>query len=292
MIKFSNGHELTFACASGALAFDGRGWPWEQPLRWLGILDPKAFTVVAKTVTIKPIKGNLSLWHPWSCVRILHDEFGRCAATNAIGLTNPGIEVWIEKHYPKAKKMGYKIAPSVKPENPAEAQYMASALYGLDLAYIEVNISCPNVYHVPENIPQILSELCKSGHPIVLKLSKSQVQKGLIEVVDPYVEAYHAINTIPWDDIFPSQTSPIEHYSHKQKGGVSGKFIHIHALRCVQDIIGWSSKPVIGGGGIFDIYNVRNFKNCGASAFSIGTCFLLRPWKPNQIVREFNQNSQ
>ncbi len=34
MIKLKNGYILEFLAASGALGFDGRGWPWEQPARW------------------------------------------------------------------------------------------------------------------------------------------------------------------------------------------------------------------------------------------------------------------
>ncbi|MBI5466174.1 MAG: hypothetical protein HY974_02715, partial [Candidatus Kerfeldbacteria bacterium] len=58
MIQLANGHQLEFLAASGSLAFDGFGWPWEQPARWLKFWDPSVFTVVLKTLTFDPRSGN------------------------------------------------------------------------------------------------------------------------------------------------------------------------------------------------------------------------------------------
>lgn len=289
MIRFSNGHELDFCCGSGALAFDGRGWWWEWPLRWLGILRPKEFTVVAKTVTLEPVKGNLSFWHPWTCVQPVYND-ANIGAVNAVGLTNPGIKHWIQKDLPMAHQMGYKIAASIKPNNPQEAQIMADLLSGFDLAYVEVNVSCPNVEHIPDDIPTILKSLKERLGPIVLKLSVDQVTEPFIKATEEHVEAFHAINTIPWKRIFSDKKSPIECYGHKQQGGVSGSFIKHEALRCVREIKGWTSRPVIAGGGILKYSDVFAFEAVGADAYSLGTCFLLSPWRPNQIVRDYRRN--
>jgi dihydroorotate dehydrogenase len=245
------------------------------------------------------------MWHPWTCVRILKHENGLKGAVNAIGLTNPGLAGWIVHSYHIAKKKGYKIAASVKPDGPAEAATMATVLRHLQLAYVEVNVSCPNISEVPTEVPETLAALQEAGHPIVLKLSRDQVREEFIAAVDKYVEAYHAINTIPWDDVFRSQNafqlrsqnafqliwndkkSPIEKYKHKQKGGVSGDFIHREALRACHHLANMSDKPIIGGGGIFDLNSCLDFEHNGAEAFSIGTCFLLYPWRPNKIVTEY-----
>lgn len=85
--------------ASGALAFDGNDWPWEYPLRWTGLLDPSLFTIVIKTLTRHPRKGNLKLYKPWTCIRFLSNS-----AVNAVGLTNPGIEWWHKTIGPTVKK--------------------------------------------------------------------------------------------------------------------------------------------------------------------------------------------
>src|SRR3989338_3182405 len=97
MITLSSGHSFQFMAASGALAFDGRGWPWEWPLRWLGFLDPTLFTIVTKTLTRRPRPGNLRWSHPWSVVK----PIGPLGIVNAIGLTNKGIEWWLKEIPPK-----------------------------------------------------------------------------------------------------------------------------------------------------------------------------------------------
>ena len=294
MIEFSNGHQLKFANGSGALAFNGKGWWWEQPLRWFGLLDPKAFTVVAKTVTRHPRKGNLSLWHPWTCVSTIRKGVRR-GATNAVGLTNPGIEAWIKDDYPVAKQKGYALSASIWPESIEEAAEMGKLMAALHLCYIEVNVSCPNTKHEQDTekvwrICDAVSANCEI--PLVLKLAEKQVIPEIVEPASEFVEAFHAINTIPWDEVFPGEKSPIEGYSHKLKGGVSGDFIRTRAMEAVRKLKGMTDVPIIGGGGISSLEDVQNFEIIGASAFSIGTLFMTRPWKPNEIVRQYHNDSE
>ena len=93
MIELNNGHKMDFVVASGALGFDGRGWWFEQPWRWLGILRPQEFTIITKTLTRFRREGNLKMWHPWTCVRPVKGGWvnavraGRCFATNGPLLT-------------------------------------------------------------------------------------------------------------------------------------------------------------------------------------------------------------
>ena len=86
MITLSNGHEIKYMVASGALGFDGKSYPHEWPLRWIGLIDPSLFTVVAKTVTYKPRKGNLRWYKPWGCIRLLPG-----GVVNAVELTIKGL---------------------------------------------------------------------------------------------------------------------------------------------------------------------------------------------------------
>lgn len=294
MIKLSNDYMFDFACGSGALGFDGKGWPWEKPLKWLGVLDPSKFTVVLKTLTLNPIVGNLSLWHPWTCVRLLPNG----SVTNCVGLTNPGITGWYKKYYP----IKYDYALSIKTSSVSEAGSIVSYLKSyniIDIKYIELNISCPNVKYLSDDLPEILRsfeylETAKfnSPIPIVLKLALDQIDERFIELCNPYVDAYHAINTIPWSVIFKNKESPIERYKHKQKGGVSGPLIHDYAINAVKRLKYMTSKPIIGGGGIDSLEAINRFKDAGAQAFSIGTCFLRQPWKPNRIIREYRKGKR
>ena len=288
MITFSNGHELDFACASGAMAFNGLGWFWEQPFRWLGLLRPKEMTVVAKTVTRRPRKGNLSMLRPWRAVRLLRNQ----GAVNAIGLTNPGIRHWIAYDYPVAKEHGLSIAASIQVELPNavdDASYMAKVLSTLDLAYIEVNISCPNTEQGNVAAREVLEAICESAkQPLVAKVSFDQSQDAkLMRMVDSFekVEAIHAINTVPWSAIYPARTSPLKKY-HGLDGGVSGTPIFDHTLKAVKSLSSLST-PVIAGGGIGTIQDVTKLYYAGADGFSIGTLFIRKPWGPNWIINQW-----
>ena len=74
MIRLSNGHCLEFIVASGALGFDGRGYIHEWPLRWLGLIDPKLFTVFTKTLLPNRNRGNFRCYAPWRVVKFINSE--------------------------------------------------------------------------------------------------------------------------------------------------------------------------------------------------------------------------
>lgn len=286
MIIFSNGYRLDFCCASGALAFNGCGWWWERPLLWMGLLNPHKFTVVAKTVTMEPVKGNLSLWHPWTCVRPLKNG----SFVNAVGLTNPGIYYWIARHYCAAKVRGYNIAASIEPHTADEANTMGHLLEVLDLPYIEVNISCPNTSEINDAQEILEAVSISSKKPIVAKLSHSQcMDKDFATSIakSSGVEAIHAINTVPYQDIFPNGTSPIKKTTGRD-GGVSGKLIAGKALEAVFNLRKHGiDLPIIGGGGISSLQDINRIKDAGANAFSIGSLFLSNPIKPNRLISEY-----
>ena len=123
MIRLSNGHTFSYIAASGALAYDGSGWPWEYPLRWMGLVDPRLFTVVTKTLTYLPRKGNLLWYAPWRCVRLVKE-----GTVNAIGLTNPGFRWWCKRIGPRVDRSNIPIIVSIRSENCEELAEMALAL--------------------------------------------------------------------------------------------------------------------------------------------------------------------
>jgi dihydroorotate dehydrogenase (NAD+) catalytic subunit len=284
LIRLSNGAELEVLVASGALAFDGRGWIWEWPLRWLGLLDPREFAVVVKTLTRHPRRGNLRWYRPWGCVRLIPG-----GVVNAVGLTNPGIEWWIRRCYPTMQKMGLVTIASIYAEAPGEAAEMAKMLAPLCLAAVELNASCPNteddlltnVQAVVETARQA-SENCP--HPLIIKLSYSQDYVSIAQQLEGVVEAVHAINTVPWRVVFPGKKSPLEHLGG---GGVSGPVILPYAIEAVSKLSRAVSTPIIAGGGIQSVEDMRRLQEAGASAFSIGSLFLTRPWRPTALAREW-----
>ncbi|MEI6512264.1 MAG: HisA/HisF-related TIM barrel protein [bacterium] len=287
MLRLSNEAELDFLVASGALAFDGRGWPWEWPYRWLGKLDPSEFSIVVKTLTLKPRKGNLRLFKPWGCVRLIPN-----GVVNAVGLTNPGIEWWVRTCYPRMAKLGYRTIVSVWPESAEEAQTMAEMLKPLNIVAVELNASCPNTGHEIEDVESVvkISEALRgSGHPLIVKLSYNQPYVAIAKALEGCAEAVHAINSVPWSTVFPDKQSPLAKLGG---GGVSGKLIRPFVRDAVKNLVDQTSLPVIAGGGIFNLEDVTQLSQLGASAFSLGSLFLKEPSRPNQLVREWQQSQK
>ncbi len=282
MIILSNGHSFDFCCGSGALAFNGLGWFWDHPFRWMGLIDPHEFTVVSKTISLLPMKGNLRWYKPWSSVRILEK-----GTINSVGLSNPGIESWVHKSYPTAKEKQIKLACSVFVKNYEEAISIGYYLKNLTIPFVELNLSCPNFQDV-KHVKQIILGLhAGCPHPIIAKLSHDQsFDVDLVEMISSLpVEAIHAINTIPWNKIFPNKKSPLNHNC-----GVSGEYIHEkarQAVRSLKNIV--PGMKIVAGGGIYSLDNVRNFEKDGADAFSIGTLFLKKPWMPNKIISDYRK---
>ncbi|MFN7015733.1 MAG: HisA/HisF-related TIM barrel protein [Fimbriimonadales bacterium] len=281
MIEFSNGARVEFLTGSGALGYDGRGWWWEYPLRWLGILNSQEFTIVVKTLTLRPRKGNLRWYAPWRCVRLIPG-----GVVNAVGLTNPGIDWWIRVCYPRMQRMGLQTVVSVFPENEEEARAFAQKLRPLNLAAIELNASCPNVEHcevdVVNHVRVIACALQEAGHPLIVKVGYDQPYVAIAQSLEGVAEAIHAINAVPWRLVFGAKPSPLARLGG---GGVSGEPIRPFVREAIRRLCDSTRLPVIAGGGIYTLQDLHELWALGARAFSIGTLFLRAPWEPNRLVR-------
>lgn len=302
MIRLSNGHEITFVCAAGALNFHGLGYWWEKPIRWLGYLRPQEFTIISKTLTLQPRKGNLRWWCPWRCVKLVPG-----GAVNAVGLTNPGLAYWIANHYPVAIKNKLSMICSIAPQTCDEAFTMANSLNYLYIARassmasrtgavvgVEANISCPNVSHTGQNATpvEILSTLRRYLRlPLIVKLGVDMLP--LVTQLDSLVDSFDVINAIPWSHLQENHSSNMRGRSPLDLGGaVSGLPICEIARKALITVRSLTQKPIISGGGIFTLDEVIERERLGANAFSLGTLFLRQPWKPNQIVREYFKNKR
>lgn len=282
MIRLSNGVELDFLAASGALGFDGRGWPWEWPHRWLGKLRPQEFAIVVKTLTLRPRRGNLRWYRPWSSIRLLRD-----GVVNAVGLTNPGLDWWIHSCYPRMRRSGYTTIVSVFPGTPEEAGEMAVRLRDLEVAAVELNASCPNTGHeiaAADEVIRLGERLTESKHPLIVKLSVGHPFGRLARDLDGVAEAITAINSVPWNMIYGDQRSPLAGLGG---GGVSGPPVRAFARRAVEELVTSGHIPVIAGGGIYTAADIKEMECIGASAFAFGTLFLRSPGVPNRLAVEY-----
>lgn len=281
MITLSNGHSFEYMAASGALAFDGNGWPWEYPLRWTGLLDPSLFTIVIKTLTRHPRKGNLKLYKPWTCIHFLPN-----GAVNAVGLTNPGIEWWHKTIGPTVKKSGLSLVGSILSNTTDELKEMAAMLNDVGLVGLEINASCPNsdddlLRNTKRVIESVLAVKEQSSLPLLLKLSVVHDIETITRELADSIEAY-SINSVPWGIVFPNRNSPLAHLGD---GGVSGNSAQPHTWKLLERLTRITDTPTIGPS-IWNYNDIAEVRKRGARAVSFGSVFMRYPWRPTLYIRK------
>lgn len=281
MITLSNGHSFEHMAASGALAFDGQGWAWEQPLKWIKLFDPTLFTIVIKTLTRKPRRGNLRWYNPLRCIRLLPS-----GSVNAVGLTNPGIEWWSKTIGGSIHKKKLALVGSILADNSNdELAEMATMLNPYDLVGLEINASCPNTQgEMLGNANKVIEGLkkvkAKTRFPLFVKLSVMHDVAYLAPRLEGLVEAI-SINTVPWAKMFPEKISPLARFGG---GGVSGKIAQPHTWGMVKQLTATTSIPVIGPG-VWEYEDIAKLRALGAQAISFGSIFMRYPWRPTLYVR-------
>ncbi len=301
MIELSNGHTFEWMIASGAMAFDGQGWPWEKPMVNLGLVRPELFTTVIKTLTREPRKGNLRWWKPWECVALIEG-----GAVNKVGLTNPGIDYWCKKIAPRIDFERCATVGSIF-GNKQELIECTHMMNQYPLCAIEVNYSCPNLGTglsatgaLVDGVKAVEQE---SDHPVIVKVSTAQDFLMIASELEGIVEAI-SINSVPWELAFRNQVSPLHQLERRVQGGgggVSGKPAQSQNWGAVRKLAEQGSLPVIGPS-IMQYSDVSHLKQLGAQAYSFGTIHLpthpvwlhplsvfTNPMEPTKIVLAHKQ---
>ncbi len=281
MIELSNGYKLEYLASSGALGYDGRGYWWEQPLRWIKLLDINKFTPITKTITYSPREGNCFL--KYSCIRIVNNGI-----LNAMGLGNPGIDWWIKSHD------NFTGIVSIYPENDYTFRRILKRLKKTNIIGIELNVSCPNIkkdnclYEDLDELENILKIANDSfNFPIILKLGISSNIENLFPRIEKYIEAI-SINSVPWDIVYPDIKSPFEKFGG---GALSGKIIQPYTWNYIKELKEITDIPIIGCS-IWEYDDIKKLYDLGVSAISFGSIFLRYPWKPTQFVRRLEDENR
>ncbi len=288
MINLSNGHAFKYMVASGALAFDGKGWIWERPLVWLGLIKPELSTVVIKSLTRNPRPGNLRWWKPLTCVRLIPG-----GSVNKVGLTNPGVEWWCREVGPKLDFKKFPTAGSIFGDE-KELVEMAEMLNRFDLVALEVNVSCPNTGHAIEQAGMVVNSVKAvkraSRHPVIVKVSADQdylaIARGLVGIAEAI-----SLNSVPWKTVFTNgeQTplAKLEKQVGGGGGGVSGKPAQKHNWAAVEALAKQGSLPVIGPS-VMEFEDMEKLRRLGAKAIGFGAIHLRTPWKPTSFIKKEN----
>jgi dihydroorotate dehydrogenase len=307
MFKLSNGHIVEWVVASGALGYFGKGaWWGEHLLRWLGLIDPSLFTIVAKTVTFEKRKGNYRWYWPPGCIRFLNQNgddsrfglWGCEGVVNAYELTNPGCEWWKNVYWIQALlQKRISLIPSIFSDGKRAPQEIRKMVMSFDeligiIVAIELNVSCPNASGDTLTNTKKIIESCEnakevSQHPLILKLSVVHNIDEILPRIKGLVEAID-INSVPWRVIFPYYISPFAHLGGG--GGVSGKIAQPYIWDFVRKLKDKTDIPVICPS-VWNYEDIEKLRKLGADAISFGSVFTRYPWRPTSYVkRDMRQN--
>ena len=210
---------------------------------------------------------------------------------NAIGLQNPGIDVFAKRDIPFLKQYDTKIIVNVCGKTTEDYIEVVERLADEPVDLLEINISCPNVKEGgiafgqdPKAVEAITREVKKHAkQPDIMKLSPNVTD---ITVMAKAAEAGGAdvlslINTLTGMKIDINRRA----FAIANKtGGMSGPAVKPVAVRMVYQVANAVSLPIIGMGGIATAEDALEFIMAGATAVSVGTANFYNPYATVEIA--------
>ena len=215
---------------------------------------------------------------------------------NAIGLQNPGMDVFIERDLPFLKKYDTKVIVNVCGKTTEDYCQVVERLADESVDLLEINISCPNVKEGgiafgqdPKAVEAIIAEIKRyAKQPVIMKLSPNvtdiTVMAKAAEVGG--ADALSLINTLTGMKIDIKKRA----FALANKtGGLSGPAIKPVAVRMVYQAAQAVSLPIIGMGGIMTWEDAVEFMLAGATGISVGTANFADPLAAVKIAEGLEQ---
>jgi dihydroorotate dehydrogenase (NAD+) catalytic subunit len=237
--------------------------------------------VVTKGVADVPWQGN-------DTPRVTETASGMM---NAVGLQNPGIEVYCQREIPFLQQFDTKVIVNVCGHSEQEFLNVVERLREEPVDMLEMNISCPNAQgagvafgtdpKMVEHITSVVKQAAKQ--PVIMKLSPNVTDIAEIARAAEAggADAVSLINTI----------TAMKIDIHRRKfvlanktGGLSGPAIKPVAVRMVYQVAQAVKIPIIGMGGIVTGEDAIEFILAGATAVAVGTANFIRPDASVQVV--------
>ena len=210
---------------------------------------------------------------------------------NAIGLQNPGIDVFVERDIPFLKKYDTKIIVNVCGKTVEDYLEVVERLADEPVYLLEINVSCPNVKEGaiafgqrPDSLYDITSQIKKKAkQPVIMKLSPNvtDITEMAKAAEAAGADALSMINTITGMKIDIHRR---RFALANRTGGLSGPAIKPVAVRMVYQAAHAVQIPIIGMGGIADAEDAIEFLLAGASAVAVGAMNFVNPYATVEIV--------
>lgn len=214
---------------------------------------------------------------------------------NSVGLQNPGVEHVIAEELPALRRIFHKpIMANISGFSLEEYVHCCQRLDREEqVAFLEVNISCPNVRHggmAFGTSPEAAAEVTRAvkqvtTKPVIMKLSPNVTD--IVAIARACEEAgadgLSLINTLLGMRIDLKRRRPV---LANVMGGYSGPGVFPVALRMVYQVTGAVSIPVVGMGGISSARDVIEMMMAGATAVEVGAANLVDPCACKRIIEE------
>lgn len=211
---------------------------------------------------------------------------------NAVGLQNPGVDVFAKRDIPFLRQFDTKIIVNVCGHTEEEYLDCVKRLADEDVDMLEINISCPNVKEggiafgtdpkAVEEITRKVKEVAKQ--PVIMKLSPNVTD--IVEMAKAAqrggADALSLINTITGMKIDIEKQDFI---LANKTGGLSGPAIHPVAVRMVYQVANAVDLPIIGMGGIQTAEDAIEIILAGATMVSVGTANFYNPNATMEVVK-------
>jgi dihydroorotate dehydrogenase (NAD+) catalytic subunit len=231
---------------------------------------------VTKTVTPLPRAGNAP-------VRIAETEVGML---NAIGLANPGIDGFVAEHLPRLAELGVPLWVSVGGFSVEDYVHVAERLDDDAIEALELNLSCPNVDEVPENVGEVVAAVrAVTTKPLYAKLSAAVADLGATARAAEAAGAdgLSLVNTLRGLALDERTLRPV---LARGAGGLSGPALRPVALAAVHTCFRETRLPLVGMGGVSTGRHALELVAAGASDVAVGTALFSDPGVATRIRLE------
>ena len=233
---------------------------------------------VTKTVTPEPRTGNPP-------VRIAETDYGML---NAIGLANPGRDVFLAETLPRLRALNVPLWVSV---GGFAAHEYAETCAQLNDVTIELNLSCPNVDEAPESAAEIVAA-CReaTANPLYAKVSPHSWDLGeTVRAIEAAgADGVSLINTLRGVALDARLQTTLE----RGTGGYSGPALKPVALAAVLAARRATDLPIVGMGGVCTGRDALELIACGATHVALGTVLFADPDAPARVRDELEAEAR
>ena len=215
---------------------------------------------------------------PWEGNPLPRVAETRGGMLNAVGLQNPGIDLFCKRDIPHLREQNASIIVNVCGRTVEDYLEVVERLSDQPVDLLEINVSCPNVKaggiafgQDPKALYDITNRIKKvSGHPISMKLSPNvtDITEMARAAEAGGSDALSLINTITGMKIDIHRRRFV---LANGTGGMSGPAIHPVAVRMIYQVHKAIPLPIIGMGGVMNGEDAIELMMAGATMVAVGT---------------------